>query len=325
MDVDDDATVESAPSSGDESNDGSSLPVAQSGRYRKRKLPAGRGLGGATAAATTTATGGRKRGRRAADSGRGAGAGAGVGVGARGGAEGGEAERLDWPSTVVPRTPYGIPLLLSCLSSYPDKVRGWGQHEPFSGALELTSELLPQLSRYEMLREAKLQDRARCEQSESVCRMYAEASKSVVEPKASSPKLKSAFRAERQEAERESWRRQLEEMEEELARAMPPPSDSTAVPPPSADGTAPPPSDCSVPPPPDCNVPVLPALPSPVAVKGKGRPKGRRGATVSTRRYLKDTSAAAALAALASSGRGTANSSPPSSQTSSPSPSTSPR
>lgn len=35
-----------------------------------------------------------------------------------------------------------------------------------SAALELTSDLLPQLSRYEVLREAKLQARARCEQSE---------------------------------------------------------------------------------------------------------------------------------------------------------------
>lgn len=117
MDIDDDATVDSGPSSGDESNDGSSLPpVTQSGRCRKRKLPAGRALGAATTAA---ATGSRKRGRRAADSGRGAG----VGVGARVGAEGAGGERLDWPSTVVPRTPYGVPLLLSCLSSYPDKVR----------------------------------------------------------------------------------------------------------------------------------------------------------------------------------------------------------
>lgn len=40
------------------------------------------------------------------------------------------------------------------------------QHDPLSGAWELSADLLPQFSRYEMLREAKLQDQARCEQSE---------------------------------------------------------------------------------------------------------------------------------------------------------------
>ena len=77
-------------------------------------------------------------------------------------------------------------------------------------------------------------------------------------------------------------------MEEELARAMPPPSDCTAPPPPPSDCNVTPP-ECSVPPPPNPSVPV--PVPAPVVVKGKGRPKGRRGATVSTRRYLKDTSA----------------------------------
>lgn len=29
---------------------------------------------------------------------------------------------LDWPSRSLPRTPYGVPLLLSCISTHPDKV-----------------------------------------------------------------------------------------------------------------------------------------------------------------------------------------------------------
>ena len=56
---------------------------------------------------------------------------------------------------------------------------------------------------------------------QSVCRMYAEASKSLVEPKASSPKLKSAFRPEKQEAERESWRQQLEVREDYCTPLLP--------------------------------------------------------------------------------------------------------
>ena len=48
----------------------------------------------------------------------------------------------------------------------------------------------------------------------SVCRMYAEVSKSVAEPKVSAnhapPKLKGIFRAERHDIERESWRQEAE-------------------------------------------------------------------------------------------------------------------
>ncbi|CAN0264151.1 unnamed protein product, partial [Ectocarpus fasciculatus] len=82
-----------------------------------------------------------------------------------------------------------------------------------SSEWELSSKLLPNLRQQEMVREAKLQDRARCEQTESVSRMYAEASKSVAEPRVSAThaayKLKTVFRAERQEAERLFWRQEL--------------------------------------------------------------------------------------------------------------------
>lgn len=118
MDIEDDATATSAnPDAALSSSDDSNVPAGglargHGGRFRKRKLPRASG-----AASTASATSARKRGRRGEGGAAGASAGA---AGAR--ADGIKRGRLDWPSTVIPRTPYGVPLLLSCLSTYPDKV-----------------------------------------------------------------------------------------------------------------------------------------------------------------------------------------------------------
>lgn len=110
---DDGAGGESLVSSSDESNegrnDGHALVRGHGGRFRKRKL--GRSLVNTHSASLSTT---RKRGKSGDPTGTG---------GVVAGADVAHGEPLDWPSTVVPRTPYGIPLLLSCLSSYPDKVR----------------------------------------------------------------------------------------------------------------------------------------------------------------------------------------------------------
>lgn len=93
-------------SSADESDVSGTVRIHDA-RSRKRKLA--RSAGVSTVPSGTLI---RKRGRRRQGSG---------GSGAI--QEGLERERLDWPSTIIPRTPHNIPLLLSCLSTYPDKAR----------------------------------------------------------------------------------------------------------------------------------------------------------------------------------------------------------
>lgn len=111
MDVDEGpgASIDSVHSSSEDEQDAGPLARGHGGRFRKRKMNRS-GVAATAAAATAT----RKRGRKVEGgaSGRGGGAAANVLNG----------EKLDFPSTVTPRTPYGIPLLLSCLSAYPDKV-----------------------------------------------------------------------------------------------------------------------------------------------------------------------------------------------------------
>ena len=118
MDVD----GESDPSSGDDSDDNVNDKDSRQGpgqaRFRKRKLARILGSGGGGGASS-------KCGKKAD------GGGGGKRPGSGGKAGGGAAavdvvpvERLDWPSTIVPRTPYDVPLLLSCLSTYPDKASG---------------------------------------------------------------------------------------------------------------------------------------------------------------------------------------------------------
>lgn len=112
-----DAGAQSWSDDSNEANATMLIARGQGGRFRKRKL--GRNsqsqqLAAANTAATTT---GRKRYRKSESGGGAAGAGAGAVT------EEELCDRFDWPSTVTPRTPYGVPLLLSCLSSYPDKVR----------------------------------------------------------------------------------------------------------------------------------------------------------------------------------------------------------
>lgn len=116
MDVDDGpgASIDSVHSSSEDEQDAGPLARGHGGRFRKRKMNRS-GVAATAAAATAT----RKRGRKVEGGGGASGA-----IGRGGGAAANllHGEKLDFPSTVIPRTPYGIPLLLSCLSVYPDKV-----------------------------------------------------------------------------------------------------------------------------------------------------------------------------------------------------------
>ena len=116
MDVDDFGDGGQSSPSSDEDSDVSGTVRFQGPRSRRKKMARQAG-----AASVATGVPIRKRGRKAQGQGQGT-----VGSGAVQDAV--ERERLDWPSTIIPRTPYNVPLLVSCLSTYPDKVGNVWQH-----------------------------------------------------------------------------------------------------------------------------------------------------------------------------------------------------
>lgn len=121
MDVDYESDLSSGGDESDDNDVGSQLGPGQA-RFRKRKLArilGGGAGGGASSKRGRTAEGGSGGGGKRPGSGNRAGGG-GVAAAAAA-ADIVPVERLDWPSTVIPRTPYDVPLLLSCLSTYPDK------------------------------------------------------------------------------------------------------------------------------------------------------------------------------------------------------------